>query len=1007
MNKKFLSAILFGALMVTSTGTFVSCKDYDDDIDSLNEKVDKLTKDLSELQAAAGKYVTAVKYDAATGKLTVTGGNGETFQLPMPAELPTYSLKVVDGKIQLLDGDKVVSEATLPTTDVPATFDPTLLKWNNGYLYYGDVKISGVEKPQSVGSITEVKDEETGEVIGYVIELDGKSATFSLVADLKALVFQPAFYYQGIEAMEAIGLNYKTLTVAKVDADGNYDKDAPVVGEATTMIPDLVADYHVNPTVAKVPGDVKAYTFLRYDKNYTRSAATAPKVVKTNVTNGKAPKGILTVNAHFTDADIKNIENDEQVTVLALQVSKGDTVVTSDYAAVKAAYYKDLVLAAVDSIHANDRHLFTTAAEAIADNEHVCKIVWNSNGIDIARLVNTHRTNIDKEGTHSKWDVRAADGTVEKYGFKYSYELVGYHKGNNETSESAHAALKGSVIRPQMTSGGKQQPWGFTQNKATKDREPLVRVILTDTISGKIASVGYLKFKITDTANQNEVVLTPNFPFANGYTVDCTETETKLGLSWHQVEEQILAQLEEIGISKDEFHKNFKLDGAVEDVEQQALVNATQYDGITVDSKAVTTPVGVVSQTNWDPADEMTEVLTWVVKNNQAYHIFKAGAKSIAVNVRYSYEVSEGVYQYVYVTFTWTPSPLNFTPNGTIENSAKIDKYWYEKNGAVAGSGYSDIHANVHQVVSDNSNDCTFDSEILNTFTGNVITVTSDATYPAFANDKLTKEVVFANPQDHLTKKGTAYVVNGASGAQYDITVSADGKTLQATNKAVTKAVVVLAGTVMEYQENDFAKDILNNADHNLLGQNQTFTAKLQINAANCDYVDYALGNNVFYAKYLRPVSVDPSDVDELIDATNGASIAGLTLNLIDWRDKYFDKAEDTTGDDGKKYNFYGFYGVTKVAADIENATTTLNGGTLGSTKLSSVTKNVKLYFGEDKSTTNVFTALKVGDNGKFYYYNNGTTLGQFTIRVPLEVTYKWGTIYTEVDLNINKTIQN
>ena len=35
MNKKFLSAILFGALMVSSTGTFVSCKDYDDDILSL------------------------------------------------------------------------------------------------------------------------------------------------------------------------------------------------------------------------------------------------------------------------------------------------------------------------------------------------------------------------------------------------------------------------------------------------------------------------------------------------------------------------------------------------------------------------------------------------------------------------------------------------------------------------------------------------------------------------------------------------------------------------------------------------------------------------------------------------------------------------------------------------------------------------------------------------------------------------------------------------------------
>ena len=173
--------------MVTSTGTFVSCKDYDDDIDSLNEKVDKLTKDLSELQAAAGKYVTAVKYDAATGKLTVTGGNGETFQLPMPAELPTYSLKVVDGKIQLLDGDKVVSEATLPTTDVPATFDPTLLKWNNGYLYYGDVKISGVEKPQSVGSITEVKDEETGEGLRVSLQLNGEILNQVVDVDFKEI----------------------------------------------------------------------------------------------------------------------------------------------------------------------------------------------------------------------------------------------------------------------------------------------------------------------------------------------------------------------------------------------------------------------------------------------------------------------------------------------------------------------------------------------------------------------------------------------------------------------------------------------------------------------------------------------------------------------------------------------------------------------------------------------------------------------------------------------------
>lgn len=58
MNKKFLSAILFGALMVSSTGTFVSCKDYDDDIDNLQEQINKLatkedmTSQIATLQAA-------------------------------------------------------------------------------------------------------------------------------------------------------------------------------------------------------------------------------------------------------------------------------------------------------------------------------------------------------------------------------------------------------------------------------------------------------------------------------------------------------------------------------------------------------------------------------------------------------------------------------------------------------------------------------------------------------------------------------------------------------------------------------------------------------------------------------------------------------------------------------------------------------------------------------------------------------------------------------------------
>ncbi|MDN0053032.1 cell surface protein [Bacteroides caecigallinarum] len=58
MRKKYLSALLFGALLVTSAGTFTSCKDYDDEINGLQEQIDKLaTKEdmeakLSQMQAA-------------------------------------------------------------------------------------------------------------------------------------------------------------------------------------------------------------------------------------------------------------------------------------------------------------------------------------------------------------------------------------------------------------------------------------------------------------------------------------------------------------------------------------------------------------------------------------------------------------------------------------------------------------------------------------------------------------------------------------------------------------------------------------------------------------------------------------------------------------------------------------------------------------------------------------------------------------------------------------------
>ena len=59
MKRKLFSAILFGALLATSTSGLTSCKDYDDDITNLQGQIDKLaTKD--ELSAKANELANTI-----------------------------------------------------------------------------------------------------------------------------------------------------------------------------------------------------------------------------------------------------------------------------------------------------------------------------------------------------------------------------------------------------------------------------------------------------------------------------------------------------------------------------------------------------------------------------------------------------------------------------------------------------------------------------------------------------------------------------------------------------------------------------------------------------------------------------------------------------------------------------------------------------------------------------------------------------------------------------------
>lgn len=623
MKRKYFSALLMGALTIASVSTFTSCKDYDDDISGLQKQIDDLNKIVKDIQSQIdnGAILTDVT-DVENGvKISLKkDGNPKEYTITNGTNGTNYIWKIGDDGYWYLNDKK---------TEYKAKGDKGENGTNgtNGKYYvpnpatgcfdiYQDGKkvestqIAYTSTKENIITATWEKDALT--LLGVKDATDGK-VTISLTTDLKALVFSPEYYYEGIEAFEMATYKFKPKTVEKVNPDGNYKTDAPTTApEFFNYAPDMTASYFLNPANAKVEDKAELFSFISTDKKYV-TRGTEPKrdfrVEKVDLSK----RGMVTVHTKYNGDAVKSLAADNQVTVLALQYKGVNGTVTSDFAAVRATAYTDLQLNLASDPHACN-HLYATALAAI-NHAAQANLKYNDDkGIDLRELINTDR--VYQGGTCQGWDKNAKEDLVKQAGFKYSFELVGYHEGDNVTSQSAHAAIAadGYTMRAQMPEGGKQQPYGYSaekannlQNPATMNREPLVRVILTDTVNNKIASVGYLKFKITDKDTQDQQKVFPMATVTTPYTIDCGDNNVmKQDLEWFDIEEQIIAQL---SLSKTQFEKTYGYEGAASDLDQfeKADLSATALPAAS--------KIGVVEHTRTDVHGTETEVLKWAVKN--------------------------------------------------------------------------------------------------------------------------------------------------------------------------------------------------------------------------------------------------------------------------------------------------------------------------------------------------------------------------------------------------------
>ena len=113
MRKKYLSALLFGALLFASAGTFTSCKDYDDDITNLQNQIDANAEAITTLQGLVnqGDYVTNVEKSAEGIVITFKEAGAKTIAL----EDQVGSVVEVKGGVLYIDGEATDIKVAEPT----------------------------------------------------------------------------------------------------------------------------------------------------------------------------------------------------------------------------------------------------------------------------------------------------------------------------------------------------------------------------------------------------------------------------------------------------------------------------------------------------------------------------------------------------------------------------------------------------------------------------------------------------------------------------------------------------------------------------------------------------------------------------------------------------------------------------------------------------------------------------------------------------------------------------
>lgn len=828
-------------------------------------------------------------------------------------------------------------------------------------------------------------------IIGQIIN------RFSLESrQLKSLVYSPKEYYQGIEAIGVWSFNYNAMggfATPDLNKDQTDDQVKNYALKETSVVPVVTASYYMNPSNAAVDTAKANYSFIISNANYTR-AASASDIKVDSVKKDSKITGLLNVYFSMKNANsIASIANGK-VDVAALRYNGNDTIITSDFAALKQYKINDFFISKSATGNAAEdnglNQLAKTAAEAVKHDAAgkydapILEIAYNNTkGINLDEWINVY---YQFEGGQ---DVKFwGDQTeVNKKKFKLAYELIGYvAKDADGTNESKHATIDGSILTVHGVDGAEA-------SRKIIGRTPLVRVTLVDeNTNSQIAEVGYIVVKITDVTTEPVVVPETDIKdVTNGYTLACGDVnalDNVTAITWDEVENHVLGTLD---MSKEEFEKNYtlELNWNTQNAAQYSYdANKNKFTVIDVDDQ-----IGTIINTKNGTTGYQTNVLKWTVGNNQAYHIFVVENKT-SITVWVKFKPNNTVYgqRDVYVPLTWKPADgtLNIAPEATINNSDKKAADWHAANSREAG--FDELHIQVGNAT-DPSATCEYQSmTVENTFSKNPVQIITDAigdTYKALAaNASVTYK--FADINNQAIKSYKIYR-DGKVVKTYNITVTATQ--MFADGHELAKINPVDGKIELNKDNNDVLKEIINNYEKGELANALTMTVVVEPKTCEPGGGMILLNNNIFNVKVIKPVFIVGSKIDDMQLNNFSTLTQDVSISFVDFNDY---NPEAFWNNSNKQKSFWDFYGVSsiKLAGDIQ---------TNYSGKWASVDVNdfVVTY-------TEPQGGITLSNMGKVTLTQKNMSLANsFQVRIPLAVTYKWGVLHETVELNVKAASGN